>query len=78
MVHSDLFLFDNVIHITLKVPLFRVFLSIGRLNGKNRLSEGYPRFLSIFPSVNRQIKSVVESLRPIQLCIQKRRKDHIF
>ena len=53
-----------------------MFLSIGRLNGD--LSEGLPRFLSIFPSVNRPIKSVVKSLRPIQLCIQKRKKESNF
>ena len=35
MVHSDLFIFDNVIYIssTLRVPSIRMFLSIGRLNG---------------------------------------------
>ena len=38
-----------------------------KFNGKNRLSEGHPRFVSIFPSVNRQIKSVFKSLRLIQL-----------
>ena len=60
MVHSDLFIFDNVIRITLKIPSIRILLSIGNLNGKNRLSEGYPL-------VNLQIKSIVESLRPINL-----------
>ena len=50
MVHSDLFIFDNVIPIILKVPSIRFFLSIGSLNDKNCLSEGHPRFLSIFPS----------------------------
>ena len=72
VVHSDLFIFDklNVIRITLKVPSIRNILSIGSVNGKNRLSKGHPRFILIFPSVNRQIKSVVRSLRPVQLCIQ--------
>ena len=63
MVHSDLFIFDNGIRITLKVPSVRIFLSKESLNGKNRLSGGHPRFLSMFPSVNRQIESVVKSLR---------------
>ena len=50
MVHSDLFIFDNVIHITLKEPSNRLSLSIGSLNGKNRLSEGHLiLFLSDFP-----------------------------
>ena len=33
---------------------------------KIALSEGHPRFLSNFPFVNLQIKSIVESLRPIK------------
>ena len=66
----NLFIFDNVICVTLKVPSIRIFLSIGSLNGKSPLSEGHPRFLSIFPFVNIQIKSIVYSLCPIQLCIQ--------
>ena len=37
---------------------------------KNRLSEGHLRFLSNFPFVNLQIKSIVESLCPIQSCTQ--------
>ena len=49
MVHSDCFIFDKVIRITVKVPSIRIALSIGSLNGKNCLSEGHPRFLSIFP-----------------------------
>ena len=64
---NDLFIFYNIIRITLKVSLIRIILSIGSLNGKNRLSEGHPRFLSNFPFVNLQIKSIVESLRPINL-----------
>ena len=63
MVHSDLFIFDNDIRITLKVPSVRIFLSIENLNGKNRLSTGHPRFLSMFPPLNRQIESVVKILR---------------
>ena len=70
MVHSDLFIFDNVIRITLKVPSIRILLSIGSLNGKNRLSEGHPIVLSNFPFVNLQIKSMGESLRPIKSCTQ--------
>ena len=62
MVHSDLFIFDNEIRITLKVPSIRIILSIGRLNDKNRLSQGHPRFLSNFPFLNPQKKSIVESL----------------
>ena len=34
-VHSDLFIFNNVIHILLKVPSIRIFLSMGSLNGHN-------------------------------------------
>ena len=41
MAHSDLFIFDNFISITLNQN-FLVF-------DKNRLSEGHPRFISIFP-----------------------------
>ena len=66
MVHSDLFIFDNVIRISLEVLSIRIFLSIGSLNGKNRLSKCQPR-LSIFPFVNLKIKSIVKSLRPIKL-----------
>ena len=33
-----------VIRIRLKVPSVRIVLSIGSLNGKNRLSDGHPRF----------------------------------
>ena len=36
----------------------------------NRLSEGHLRFLLNFPFVNLQIKSIVESLRPIMSCTQ--------
>ena len=67
MVNSDLFTFDNVIRITLKgdVP---IILSVGSLNGKNRHSDGHPRFLSNFPPIDLQIKSIVESLRYIKSC----------
>ena len=72
MVHSDMFIFDNVIRITLKVHVhsIRILLSIGSLNGKDRFSEGHFRFSSNFPFVNIQIKSIVESLRPIKSCTQ--------
>ena len=70
MVHSDLLIFDNEIRITLKVSSIRIFFSIGSLNGKNRLSEGHPRFLSNFPFVNFQMKTIVEDLRPIKSCTQ--------
>ena len=43
-------------------------------NGKNRLSEGHLRFSSNFPFVNLQIKSIVESLRPIISCTQLMKK----
>ena len=57
MVHTDLLIFDNVnIHIILKVPSIRIVLSIGSLNGKNRLSEGHPIFLSIILFVNLQFR----------------------
>ena len=59
MVHSDCFIFNKVIRITVKVPSIRIALSIGSLIGKNCLSEGHPRFLSIFPFVNLRIKSIV-------------------
>ena len=70
MVHSNLFIFDNVIRISLKVHSIRIGMSIGSLNGKNRLSEGHPRFFSNFPFVNLKIESIVESLRPIKSCTQ--------
>ena len=47
---------------------------MGSGNGKNRLSEGHLRFLSTFPFVNLQIKSIVESLRPIMSCAQPMKK----
>ena len=47
--HSDCFIFDKVIHISVKAPSITFALSIGSLNGKNCLSKGPPRFLSIFP-----------------------------
>ena len=59
MVHSDCFIFDKVIHITVKVLSIRIDLSIGSLNDKKCHSEGHPRFLSIFPFVNLRIKSIV-------------------
>ena len=59
MMHSDCFIFDKVIRITVKVPSIKIALSIGSLNGKNCLSEGHPRFLSIYPFVNFRIKSIV-------------------
>ena len=59
MVHSDLFIFDDVIRILFKVPSIRIVLSIGSFTGKNRLSEGHFRFLSILPFVNLQIKSII-------------------
>ena len=59
MVHSDCFIFDKVIHITVKIPSITTALSIGSINGQNGLSEGHPRFLSIFLFVNLRIKSVV-------------------
>ena len=40
MVHSDLFIFDNVIHITLKVPLIRIFFPVGR-----KIGQGQPRVI---------------------------------
>ena len=44
-VYNDVLIFDNVIRITLKVPLIGMHLSQGSCNGKNRLLEGYSRFL---------------------------------
>ena len=68
MVRSDSLIFDNAIRFTLKVSSVRILLSIGSLNGKNRFPEGHPNFFFYikFPFVNLQIKSVVESLRPIK------------
>ena len=63
MVHSDLFIFDNVIRIILKVPSIRILLSKESLNGKIRLSKGHPRLVSNVSFVNLQIKSLVESVR---------------
>ena len=67
-------LVENVIRVSLKVPSITIVLSMGSLNGKNRLSEVHLRFLSNFPFVNLQIKSIVESLRPIKLCTQSMKK----
>ena len=47
---------------------------MGSRNGKNRLTEGHLRFLSKFPFINLQIKSIVESLRPIMSCTQSMKK----
>ena len=58
-VHSDCSIFHKIIRITVKVPSIRIALFIGSLNGKNCLSEGHPRFLSIFPLINLRIKSIV-------------------
>ena len=72
--HNDIFVFENVISISLKVSSITIVLSMGSGNGKNRLSEGHLRFLSSFPFVNLQIKSIVESLRPIMSCTQSLKK----
>ena len=60
MVHSDILIFDNGVCVTLKLSSIRIIMSIGSLNGKNRLSEGHSRFLSNFPFVNLQMKSIIE------------------
>ena len=73
-VHNDIFIFDNFISICLKVPSITIVFSMGIRNGKNRLSEGHLRFLSNFPFVNLQIKSIVESLRPIMSSTQSMKK----
>ena len=73
-VHNDIFIFDNVISISLKVPSITKVFSMGSSNDKNRLSGGHLRFLSKFPFVNLQIKSIVESLRPIMSCTQSMKK----
>ena len=64
MAHSEFFIFDKVIRITVKVPSIRIALYIGSLNDKNCLWEGHPRFLSIFPFVNLRIKSIIKALMP--------------
>ena len=60
--HSEFFIFDKVIRITVKVPSIRIALPIGSLNDKNCLSEGHPRFVSIFPVVNLRIKLIIKEL----------------
>ena len=61
IVYNDFLIFDNFIRITLKVPLIKILLSIGSLNGKNRLLEGHnSRFLSILSFVNIQIESIIK------------------
>ena len=54
MVHSDLFILDNVIRIILKVPSIRNLLSIRYFSGSLEI------FIN-FSVVNFQIKSIVES-----------------
>ena len=78
IVHNDIFIFDNIIRISLNVPSITIVFSMGSLNGKNRLSEGHLRFLSKFQFVNLQIKSIVESLRPIMSCTQSMQKNIRF
>ena len=53
------FIYDNVVHISFKVPLIRIVLSIGSLYGKNHVSECHPRFKLVFLFVNLQIKSTI-------------------
>ena len=62
IVYNDFLIFDNVIRITLKVPLLSILLSIGSRNGKNRLFEGHSRFLSILPFLNHRNESIGEAL----------------
>ena len=61
MVHSDLLIFDNVIRITMKIPSIRIFLSKGSLNGKNRIAEVHPTFLSILTFGGRAVGSLSAS-----------------
>ena len=58
IVYNDFLIFDNVIHIKLKVPLIRFLLSMGSWDGKNCLLEGHSRFLPILPFVNLKIESI--------------------
>ena len=46
--YSALFIFDNVMHILLKVPLISIFMSMGSLNGKNCLQRVTPDFYQYF------------------------------
>ena len=62
MSHSEIFIFDKVIRITVKVPSIRIAFSIGSLNDRNCFSEGHHRFLSIFPFVNLRIKLIIKAL----------------
>ena len=52
MVHSDLFIFYNELTHYYEGVLNQNSLVNRKLNGKNRLPEGHPRFLSNFPFVN--------------------------
>ena len=57
IVYNDIFIFDNVISISLKVPSV-----YGKLKWQKIVfQKGHLRFLSNFPFVNLQIKSIVES-----------------
>ena len=78
IINNDVFIVDNVISISLKVPSITIVLSMGSLNGKKCLSEGHLRFLSNFPFVNLQIKSIVESLPPIMSCTQTMKNYPIY
>ena len=60
MVHSDLFIFANVIRIFMKVPSIRILLYIEGFKGENRLLESQPRYLSNCLFAYLQIKSIVE------------------
>ena len=74
IVHNNIFIFDNVISISLKVPSITIVCSMGSSNGKNRLSERHLRFFSKFSFVNLKIKSIVESSSPIMPCTQSMKK----
>ena len=77
IVHNDIFIFDNVISIYLKVSegtLNHNCLLCGKLKWQNSFSEGHLRFLSKFPFVNLQIISIVESLLPVMSCTQSMKK----
>ena len=72
LVHSDVFIFDYVIRITLKASEIRILLSIGSLNDKKiAFRRVTPDFLSNFPFAKLQNKSIVKGLRPTTLVLNK-------
>ena len=75
MVSSDIFNFLQFNTHFYESTLNQILFPKGSVIGKNRLSEGDPNFfLSNFPFANLQIKTIVESLRPIKSNTRKMKK----